>query len=449
METPWLGLALALLLVLANGFFVATEFAIVKIRATRLDELARGGNRRAASAKRVVERLDEYLSATQLGITLSSLGLGWLGEPAFAALLRPLLSPLGLPETAISAVAITIAFLIITFLHIVFGELAPKSLAIQRPESVTLAVASPMKFFLVLFYPAIWSLNSVAMAFLRLMGLKPTSEGDPGHSEEELRLIVSAMRATGGVPKERLDMLERAIRLPARSARELMVARGDITYFRADQAPEELRKLAVEAGHTRYPVVEEDLDQVAGIINLKDLYLGGEAPRTPAQLRARLREPLYVPESMRADILLREFRRKRQHMAIVVDEYGGTAGLVTVEDVVAAVLGELQDEFATWGPSIVALPSGAWAVDPATPLEEFGSHFGLHIEEAEVSTVGGLLMMRLDRIPVVGDRAPIGPVEITVEEMKGPRILRLTARKIGSTPHRAKRPGPQASPGRS
>lgn len=431
METPWLGLILALLLVFANGFFVATEFAIVKIRATRLDELVRSGNRRAAKARRVVERLDEYLSATQLGITLSSLGLGWLGEPAFAALIRPLLEPLSLSEGAISAVAIAVAFVIITFLHIVFGELAPKSLAIQRPEGVTLAVATPLRLFLLLFYPAIWALNSVALAFLKLIGLKPTGEGEAGHSEEELRLIVSAMRATGGVPRERLDMLERAIRLPARTARDLMVTRGDVAFLRADQLPEELRGLAVETGHTRYPVVEDDLDQIAGILNLKDLYLRGEDPKTPGQVRELLRDPLYVPESMRADILLREFRRKRQHMAIVVDEYGGTAGLVTVEDVVAAVLGELQDEFATWGPSIAPLPSGAFAIDPTTPLEEFGTHFGLELDEPEVSTIGGLVMMRLDRIPVPGDRVQVGPWELTVDEMKGPKIVRITSRRGG------------------
>jgi len=430
MDASWLGLAAALLLVFANGFFVATEFAIVKIRATRLDELARAGERRAETARVVINHLDEYLSATQLGITLASLGLGWLGEPAFAHLVEPLVLALGLPGVSAHAVSIAAAFTIITFLHIVFGELAPKSLAIQRPEGVTMAVAAPMRFFRVLFYPFIWSLNGMAAWALRLFGLQPASETELGHSEEELRLIVSAMRTTGGVPRDRLDMLERTLRLPQRTARDLMVARGDIVYFRTDMAPEERRDLAVRTGHTRYPVVDEDLDNVIGILNLKDLFLrGGEVPRSGPQLREVLREPLYVPETMHADVLLREFRRKRQHMAIVVDEYGGTAGLVTVEDVVAAVLGELQDEFATWGPSIVALPAGAFAVDPATPLEDFARHFGVEIEESEVSTVGGLIMVRLDRVPTAGDKVQIGPVELTVEEMKGPRIVRISARR--------------------
>ncbi|AKU90381.1 hemolysin family protein [Vulgatibacter incomptus] len=434
METPWLGLGAALFLVFANGFFVATEFAIVKIRGTRLDELAKAGNRRAAAARRVVDRLDEYLSATQLGITLASLGLGWLGEPAFAQVIRPLLAPIGLSETGVHAVAIVLAFILITFLHIVLGELAPKSLAIQRPEGVSLAVAGPMKLFLFLFYPLIWALNSIAAAVLRVAGLETPKGGDLGHSEEELRLIISAMRATSGVPRERLDMLERTIRLPGKTARDLMVARGDIAFLRMDQTPEERRQIAVVSRHTRYPVVEEDLDQIAGILNLKDFFLRGEEPTSSAQLREVLREPLYVPESMRADILLREFRRKRQHLAIVVDEYGGTAGLVTVEDLVAAVLGELQDEFVTWGPSIVSLPSGAFAVDPTTSVDDFGDHFGLELDEHEVSTVGGLIMMRLDRIPLTGDRIQVGPIELVVEEMRGPKIVRVLAKRAAPAP---------------
>jgi len=443
MDASWLGLAAAIVLVLANGFFVATEFAIVKIRATRLDELAKAGERRAAAARDVVEHLDEYLSATQLGITLASLGLGWLGEPAFAHLITPVVLALGLPEASAHPIAIAVAFSIITFLHIVFGELAPKSLAIQRAEGVSLAVAAPMRFFRVVFYPFIWALNGVAAWALRLFGLPPASESELGHSEEELRLIVSAMRATGGVPRERLDMLERTLRLPQRTARDLMVARGDVVFLRTDMTPAEWREVAVQHGHTRYPMVEEDLDNVLGILNLKDLFLRGEQLRTGPHLREMLREPLYVPETMRADVLLREFRRKRQHMAVVVDEYGGTAGLVTVEDVVSAVLGDMQDEFATWAPPIVALPAGVFSVDPTTPLEDFSRHFGVEIDEPEVSTVGGLIMVRLDRVPTTGDKTSVGPIELTVEEMKGPKIVRVSARRIAAAqPVRTPRSGP-------
>ncbi len=431
MDASWLGLVAAFLLVIANGFFVATEFAIVKIRTTRLDELAKTGERRAAAARNVVEHLDEYLSATQLGITLASLGLGWLGEPAFAHLIEPVVLQLGLPAASAHPIAIAVSFSIITFLHIVFGELAPKSLAIQRPEEVSLAIAAPMRFFRLIFFPFIWSLNGVAARALRLFGLPPANESEIAHSEEELRLIVSAMRTTGGVPRERLDMIERTLRLPQRTARDLMVARGDVVFLRTDMTPAERREVAAQHGHTRYPMVDEDLDTVLGILNLKDLFLRGEEPRTGPHLREVLREPLYVPETMRADVLLREFRRKRQHMAIVVDEYGGTAGLVTVEDVVAAVLGDMQDEFATWGPSIVALPAGVFSVDPTTTVEEFGRHFGVELDQQqEVSTIGGLIMMRLDRVPIAGDKVIVGGVELTVDEMKGPKIVRVSARHI-------------------
>jgi CBS domain containing-hemolysin-like protein len=432
LEVSWLGIGAALVLVALNGFFVATEFAIVKVRRTRLDELAKAGVGGAIAAKQVVEELDAYLSATQLGITLASLGLGWLGEPAFARLLEPLFSRFGLEGAAVHAAAIAVSFTLITFLHIVFGELAPKSLAIQKAEGVTLWVARPMKAFHFLFFPAIWALNSLAALALRLAGLRPAGETERAHSEEELRLIVAAMRTRGGAPKERLDMLERALELPSRTAKDLMVARNDVTFLRLDQTAAEHREIAVRSGHTRFPVCDEDLDHVVGILNLRDLYLRGEEPKDPAELRAVLREPYYVPESMRAEVLLREFRRRRQHMALVVDEYGGTAGIVTSEDVVTAVMGEVQDEFATWGPPVVAKATGIYTVDPTMAVDEFARHFGFELPEddgEEVSTVGGLVMVALGRMPVAGDKVEVGPLEVTVEGMKGPRIAGLSVRR--------------------
>lgn len=431
MDSLW-GLALAILLVFANGFFVATEFAIVKIRLTRIDELARAGSRRAEKARPLVEELDEYLSATQLGITLASLGLGWLGEPAFARLLIPLLGGLGIPETAIHAISYVISFSIITFLHIVVGELAPKTIAIQRSEAVTLAAATPMKVFRFVFFPVIHSLNGVARWGLRKVGLEPTEQTELLHSEEELRMIISSMRTTDVAQRERLEMLEKALLLPARTARELMVSRGDIAFLRTDHTSEERRKIVRETRHTRYPVVDEDLDKVVGILHVKDLFLRGEQPKTLEEFLRVLREPLYVPETMHGDRLLQEFRKKRQHMAIVVDEYGGTAGLVTVEDVVVDVLGELRDEFARWGPEIAPLPSGAYLVDPSTLVEDFASHFGIELEEPEVATVGGLIMLRLNRIPAAGDRVVIAGIELMVDQMRGPRIVRVLARRIPS-----------------
>src|SRR5467141_3490576 len=415
MTGSWLSVAAAFGLVALNGFFVATEFALVKVRPTRLDELARRGSAAARRAKRLVEHLDEYLSATQLGITLASLALGWIGEPAFAHLIEPLGTLAGLAPTTREGIAAALSFLLITFLHIVFGELAPKSLAIQRSEGTALVVSAPMHWFRVLFYPAIWALNGVAAATLRLFGLRPPSETEAIHTEEELRLIVASMRSSQGGTRERLDL----------------VARQDIVYFRLDQTPEERREIAKKAGHSRYPVVEKDIDHIVGILHVRDVFHAGVDPRTPAELLALLRGPLYVPETMSAEGLLREFRRTRQTIAIVVDEYGGTAGLVTMEDLVGAIVGEMQDEHSRETPSIQRLSSGRYRVDPRTPVSDFAHHFGIQIEAESAASVGGLVIEKLRRIPAVGDELALGSVQLTVEEMDGPRIASLLAARSG------------------
>jgi len=430
MAGSWVSVAAAFALVALNGFFVATEFALVKVRPTRLDELARRGSVAARQAKRLVDRLDEYLSATQLGITIASLALGWIGEPAFAHLIEPATSRLGLQPATREAIAAGLAFLLITFLHIVFGELAPKSVAIQRSEATALVVAAPMRAFRLLLYPFIWALNGVAAATLRLFGLRPAGEAEAIHTEEELRMIVASMRSRQGASRERLDLVDRTLRLRQRVARDLMVARQDIVHFRLDQSPEERREIARKAGHGRYPVVEQDLDHVVGILHVRDVYYRGEDPRTQEELRAILRPALYVPEVMSAEGLLREFRRTRQTLAIVVDEYGGTAGLVTVEDLMAAIVGEMQDEHSREGPSIQALGSGRYRIDPRTPVADFAHHFSIQVEAGSAATVGGLVIERLRRIPTVGDRVVVGPVELAVEEMEGPRILAISAQRL-------------------
>jgi CBS domain containing-hemolysin-like protein len=431
MTGSWLAVLAALGLVALNGFFVATEFALVKVRPTRLDELARRGSGAARRTLRLVERLDEYLSATQLGITLASLALGWIGEPAFAHLIEPLATRAGFSAGTTEALAAAFSFLLITFLHIVFGELAPKSLAIQRAEGTALAVSTPMLGFRMLFYPAIWALNGLANAALRLVGLGSAQESSAVHTEDELRLIVTEMRTRqrGSRP---LEVVDRTLRFPQRAARDLMVARGDIVYFRLEQSPEERREVARRAGHSRYPVIEEDLDHVLGIFNVRDVFHAGVEPRTPEELRAMLRPPLYVPETMSADSLLREFRRSRQQLAIVVDEYGGTAGLVTVADLIGAIVGEMDDEFSSRdAPWIAALPGGRYRIDPRTSVADFAHHFGVTVEPGSAATVGGLVIEKLRRIPAVGDKVAVGPLTLQVDEMDGPRIAALSATRAG------------------
>ncbi|MGZ6124206.1 MAG: hemolysin family protein [Myxococcales bacterium] len=433
MTGSWIAVAVAFVMVALNGFFVATEFALVKVRPTRLDELARRGSGAARRTKKAVENLDEYLSATQLGITLASLALGWIGEPAFAHLIEPLAMRAGLAPRTTGAVAAALSFLLITFLHIVFGELAPKSLAIQRSEGTALLVSTPMHWFRALFYPAIWALNGLTAVALRLVGLGSAQEVESIHSEDELRLIVAGMRSQRKSGSEgRLRVVERTLKLPHRVARDLMVARQEIVFFRVDQSPEERREVARAAGHSRYPVIEEDVDHVAGIFNVRDAFHSGKDPATPADLRALLRPPLYVPETMSAEALIREFRRTRQHFAIVVDEYGGTAGLVTVNDVVGAIVGEMADEYTQGGASIQPLPEGRYRVDPRTPVAEFAEHFAVQIEPGSAASIGGLVIEKLRRIPVAGDEVAIGPIELKVEEMDGPRMIALSARRTGS-----------------
>ena len=431
MAYGWWGIVAAFVLVLINGFFVATEFAIVKVRRTRLREMEKRGSAAARRALSVVDRLDEYLSATQLGITLASLGLGWIGEPAFARVIEPAAARLGLGEAAVESIGLTLAFTLITFLHIVFGELAPKSLAIQRAEGTTLAVAVPMRLFYGVFYPVIWALNDLARAVLRLFGLHAASERELAHSDEELRLIVAGMRERAVPESGRLRVFERSLELPSRRARQLMVSRADIIAFRLDHTPEERRELVRESGHARFPVIDGDIDHIAGIAHVRDLYLSGSTePRDAGELRRILTPPLYIPESMTAEILLREFRRTRQQMAIVVDEHGGTAGLVAVGDVVSAVLGELEPS--TEGRSLTPLPGGEFAVDPRMPIAEFAAELQVNLEPGDSITVAGLVMEQLGHLPAPGDHVSVGEVEFTVEEMDGPRIARLSARRRGA-----------------
>jgi len=429
MSGSWFAVAAAFALVALNGFFVATEFALVKVRPTRLDELARRGSGAARRTKKLVEHLDEYLSATQLGITIASLALGWIGEPAFAHLIEPAANLAGFTAGTTEAIAAALSFLLITFLHIVFGELAPKSLAIQRSEGTALLVSTPMHWFRVLFYPAIWALNGLASVALRLVGLHTAQESESVHSEDELRLIVAGMRSRKTGSEGRLRVVERTLRLPQRLARDLMIPRQEIVCFQADQTPGERREIARRAGHSRYPVIEEDIDHIIGIFNVRDVFHAGTDPATEAELRALLRQPIYVPETMTAEALIREFRRTRQQLAIVVDEYGGTAGLVTVDDVVGAIVGEVADEYTQGGASIQPLPGGRFRVDPRMPVAEFAEHFGVQIDPGSAASIGGLVIEKLRRIPALGDNVDIGPLELRVDEMSGPRLVALSARR--------------------
>lgn len=432
MGNEWLFLGLAILLVFANGFFVATEFAIVKIRATRLQALVDEGAPGAPAAMKMVEKLDAYLSATQFGITLASLGLGWLGEPAFARLLEPVLIPLvpeGASTTLAHSAAVVIGFSIITFLHIVLGELAPKSLAIQRPEDTTLAVALPMRVFYLLFYPAIVLLNGLAAWVLRVFGLQSVGGAHEAHSEDELLVILHSSAQAGAITTARAELLERALEMAQKTARQVMVPRNQVKFLDVEEPLEKCIADARAAGHTWLPVCRGNLDEVEGVVNAKDLFflLSRGELRSLAQVQ---RPVLFIPEGATLEQLLAEFRRRRRQTALVVDEHGGTSGLVTIADVVAEVVGDVA-ELGRRMDEVRALPGGRFELPGTAQLDDLEERLDVNFdldedEEGEVTTIAGYLMTRLGRVPVKGDTLRLDMWRIVVDAVEGPRVVRVT-----------------------
>ena len=432
MANEWIFLGFAILLVFANGFFVATEFAIVKVRATRLQALVDEGRPGAGTAMKMVEKLDGYLSATQLGITLASLGLGWLGEPAFARLLEPVIAQL-VPEearaTVAHSVAVAIAFAIITFLHIVVGELAPKSLAIQRAEATTLAVALPMRLFYFIFYPAIWLLNGIAGRLLRAFGLHAASETHEPHTEDELKVILSSSAQAGAITTARAELLERALEMAQKTARQVMVPRNQVKYLDVEEPLEKCIADARAAGHTWLPVCRGSMDQVEGVVNAKDLFflLSKGELKSLAQVQ---RPVLFVPENVTLEQLLAEFRRRRRQTALVVDEHGGTSGLVTISDVVAEVVGDVA-ELGRRMEEVRSLPGGRFELPGTAQLDDLEERLDVNFdldedEKGEVTTIAGYLMARLGRVPEKGDSLKLDMWRILVDEVDGPRVVRVT-----------------------
>ena len=419
---------LAIVLVLLNGFFVATEFAIVKVRATRLRELAEAGSGSARVAQKVVSQLSAYLSACQLGITGASLGLGWVGEPAFAHFFESAFSALGPWATASAhAAALTLAFLLITVLHIVLGEQAPKALAIQHAETTALVVARPVDLFFRVFYPVIWALNTMANGTLRLLGISPDKGEDAGHSEEELRILLAESTGGGSQGERRRMLLEQALEFPSRRVRQLMVPRADIAYLDVLNPLQEILDTVRREGYTRYPLCRDHLDEVIGIVHVRDLFANAETLRTSDDVARLAREPLFVPESATADRLLRLFQQRRLHMAIVVDEYGGTSGLATLEDVIEELAGEIQDEFDVEAPAVEEAGDGLVRVSGSFPVADLARRLGVDIDTEDAVTVGGLIQEGLGRMARTGDVVRVGDLGLAVLETRARRITRVLA----------------------
>lgn len=421
-------LGLALFLVLANGFFVATEFSIVKIRLSRLQALVEEGRPGAQSALRMTEKLDGYLSACQLGITLASLGLGWLGEPAFARLIGPLLErflPGTQSEGLVHTLSLAFSFGLITFLHIVVGELAPKSLAIQKAEATSLAVGLPMRAFYFVFYPAIWLLNGMARKLLQAFGVSIATEHSDAHSEDELRMILASSAQAGVIAASRAELLERALGMLETTVRQVLVPRNQVRFLNLEEPLEKAVDQARASGHTWLPVCRGNLDEIEGVVNAKDLFF--LLSRGELTALAQVQRPvLFVPENATLEQLLSEFRRRKRQMAVVVDEHGGTSGMVTIADVVAEVVGDIA-ELGRRVDEVRTLPGGKLELPGSTQLDDLEERLSVDfdVEETDINTIGGYLMMRLNRVPRAGDKCAVGEFDVRVTEMNGPRVVRV------------------------
>jgi CBS domain containing-hemolysin-like protein len=415
-------LSAVLFLVLMNGFFVAAEFALVGARRSRLEQMAAEGDRLARTARDAITHLDRYISGTQLGITLASLALGWIGEPALASLIDRGLALVGVhtsPATGHAAASVITAFLIITFLHIVLGELAPKSLALIAPERVSRYVAHPLILFSRVMAPFIWVLNGTANALLRVFGIRPMSEAQHVHSAEELRLLVMQARAHGTLDETDSAMLAGVFDFHEKRAHDVMRPRTEVVALPLDATADEVWEIVRRERYSRYPVYNETLDDVVGVFLAKDLWLydGNQ----PFALENFVRQALYVPASRAAERVLDDLRKSRAHMAVVLDEYGGTAGIVTMEDLVEEVIGDIADEYDVLARDAIEA-NGVLELAGSMSLIDVRSDYHLRIPEGDWSTLGGYVFSKLGRVPKVGDRVPIPEGELEVVAMDGRRV---------------------------
>lgn len=425
-------LIIAALLVFLNGFFVAAEFAIVRLRSSRLEELVAEGRPGAKLVRNVVQRMDAYLSASQVGITLASLGLGWVGEPAVSRfLVEPLFARLGfLSDAALHTVSLTIGFVFISFLHVVLGEQAPKYLAIQKAEQTALGVALPLRVFYYLFFPVIWVFNASANLLLRAVGIAPAGGHELAHSPEEIRIILEHSEQSGVLSEQRHELMEGALDIADRAVKQIMVPRVDVVYVSTSATWQQIVTTVIEHGYSRFPLCDGDLDHPIGILYAKDLlrYLGQpEGPPSAEGIVALKRECLFVPESQRVETLLKRFQRSRIHMAVVVDEYGGTSGIVTLEDVLEELVGEIQDEMDQEAPVIEETPEGHYRVGGQMQIDDLADRTGVALPDAQgdTDTVGGYIQYRLGRVAVRGDEVKADGHLLKVLEVHRRRIVRV------------------------
>jgi CBS domain containing-hemolysin-like protein len=419
-------------LVLLNGFFVAAELALVKVRDTQVETLALRGNRRAKVVRKLIQNLEVAVGATQFGITLASLGIGIMVEPVFGALLGPVFKWLSVDSAAVRHwAAILTGFFINAFLLIVVGELVPKAIAIRQTMPVALWTSSPLALFARITFPFVWLLNRSAMWLLKQFGVQLASETERSHSEEELRLLFSVSQRHAGVTRLGRDIVLNALDLRRRVVREVMRPRQEIVCLNTEASITECLEVAEKTRYSRFPLCEGgNLDKTVGVVHFKDLFAARYTARSGADLAALARKLIYVPERARLEKLLQTFLDGRLHLAIVVDEYGGTVGMVTLENILEELVGQIQDEFDQEKPLLVKTGPQAWELEGSLPLHELSDLVQMPLEEEGVTTVSGWVTHRLGGFPKAGEVLPLGMYELRVVDLAGMRVARLKLRRV-------------------
>lgn len=435
-----LGLLAVVLLLFANGFFVAAEFALVKVRLSQIEDLARKGSWTAKVTESVLERLDAYLSACQLGITLASLGLGWVGEPVVARLLEPIVVACGLSAERAHYIALPVAFVTISSLHIILGELAPKSLAIRAARPTSLAVSLPLLLFYRTFLPFIWVLNTAANLFLRMCGVRPIQEGVETHTADELRLILAESAAGGELSRRERLMMENVLDLEDKVVRQVMVPRRDIVYLNTRKSITDNLELISDSRHTRFPLCDGELDRVVGMVHTKDVLIAQMDGEPITSLGRMARRIPFLAETMRLDVVLREFQKTRTHVAMVVDEFGSISGMITFENVLEEIIGPIQDEFDRELPQIIKRSAGRFHIDGLCPVSDLADELGVTLpEDLEAETTGGMVVELLGHLPDAGEKVKVGRFEFRVLDAEPTRVRRVEAVEVEPLPEGTKR----------
>lgn len=424
-----INIIIVFLLVFMNGFFVATEFAMVKVRKSRIETLVLEGNRAAKHTLKVVNDLNSYLSACQLGITLASLGLGWIGEPTVSDMLAPIFKLFHLSEGVTHSISFILGFAIITAFHIVLGELAPKSLAIISAEKIAMNTALPLIMFYKLTYPIMWAFNHSTDLVLKIFGISQVDEHEAAHTDEEIKLLVEDSYKHGLIDKTELTFVDNIFDFSEKTVKEIMIPRTDMACIFLEDSFDEIIAFALDEQITRYPVCKNSKDNVIGFIHIKDLYKQ-KIEGNNQNIEGIIRELKFVPESLSISKLLKIFKQERVQMAIIIDEYGGTAGLVTIEDILEEIVGEIQDEFDEEYDEITKNEDGNYIVDGKLVLEDINELLKINIESENIDTIGGWIYSQLKSYPQVNDKINYEDYEFIILKCDRKRISKVLIKTI-------------------